>query len=173
MKLTGFQIKVGDESRFIGKVGVCPMTYTALPELHGHLIFYRETPRADAVSYATNALGYDRAVLDRAMQMQVVAFVNWCKDTRELLVVTTETVRKHAFVVDLGEHPQYRIPLRHVRVLLEMPTIDMGWTTHVETIDVRRPIASNAIAQQAREIDRRVAEHARAQEQATTQMALF
>lgn len=140
MRLEGVEIVVNGQPKFVGKVGRCPRD-ARIAELAGEAIFYREVPYTDLYSTATDCLGVDAEAWDWASECKSArAMVVYCPDRKVLLVVMSESLDACP-KVDLGEYPQYRIPLSKARVIHATRGVNMGWTQNVHRIETSSIIA--------------------------------
>jgi hypothetical protein len=133
MELTGIQIVVNGVEKFVGKLGACPKN-PVFPGLLGRPVFYREVPFSDVYSYETRALGVDRDAWDKAVEMGAEGMVIYCADRSECYYVSAKLMAAEAFIVDLGEFPQYRISLRSASCRPASRRLRFGYTTNVITV---------------------------------------
>lgn len=124
--MTGLAIRVGDKEKFVGKVA----DYQS--RAYGPIrILYREAHYADFYSHKTAALSVDKAVADcAANELGATHMVCYCTDTRDLFVAPTRLFAQ-ARIVDLGERPQYRIPLEGFVKFTNCQRINLGYTKDV------------------------------------------
>lgn len=128
VSLTGIEITVDDEKKFVGKVGYCRPG--ALPDrLIGAAIFYREAPFSDAYSWTYDAIGADVLAVDLAAELGAVLFVNWFPDEEKLVAVTMADLQS-APVANYGTREQYRLKQTKWKTIDGFGKIDMGWTEH-------------------------------------------
>jgi len=127
VELIGIEIKVGDQKRFIGKVGIAPKS--AHDNIAGRMIFYREARFADTYIPEMNSISVDVAAVDKAAELGAVYFVSYHTDKSAFSVVPIGELQ-NAPAVDLGERLQYR--LRKNRwAHYESDKIRMGFTKNV------------------------------------------
>lgn len=135
-RLTGITIAVGDEKKFVGKVGRVPSN-DAVPEWTGRLALYREVPYSQVYSYVTGSIGVDQAAWEKAVELGAEGMIVFCPDTG-VLYVASSSIMDISGVVDLGEYPQVRVPLSKIEAVEGVSRgLPFGWTrnvVHVEAV---------------------------------------
>lgn len=128
MRLTGITIKIDGHIRFVGKVGLTPPN-RILPQLARVPVLYREVPYKDLYSYTTQSIGVDAAAWEKAVELGAEAMLCYCKDERAFFYVPASMLAQSK-VIDLGEFPQYRVPLRKAQCVNSPTGLSFGWTNH-------------------------------------------
>lgn len=137
MRLTGIQIEVDGVEKFVGKVGRCPRNQL-YPELVGVPVFYREVPYRDVYSYQARALGVDAAAWDEAVKLGAEGMIIYCSDKQLCFYVSKQKMAAESFLLDLGEFPQYRIPVTFVTQRNTYKGLPFGFTSNVTTVGAAR-----------------------------------
>lgn len=120
MNLVGISINVSGKEKFVGKVG----------EYNGKRIFYREANFSDFHASRSQSLGVDKKAADYAHDiLKADWMLCWCKDTKDLYYVRMPF--ESATVEDLGELPQYRIPVSEFTRKEDREAIKLGFTKNV------------------------------------------
>lgn len=128
MRLTGIEIVVDGKIKFVGKVGLTPQN-RVLPQLARVPVLYREVPYKDLYSYTTQSIGVDAAAWEKAVELGAKAMICYCKDERAFFYVPA-SVMAQSKVIDLGEFPQYRVPLHKAQRVNSPTGLSFGWTNH-------------------------------------------
>ena len=126
LKLTGIKIQVGKDTRFVGKVGICP-DYETAPELSGRTIFYREEPWSRVYTRVAKGVAIDAEAWDYAKKIGAECMVVWCRDRACLVIVRGEEVSA-AMKLDLKEGPEYRVKEDKCRIVENAGQVPMGFT---------------------------------------------
>ena len=108
MRLTSLEKEINGKVKFMGKVG---KTYFLL--LKGKVIFYKESRRCDCILRKNNTVSYDVDVVQKVKELGAEFLVTWCSDTRDMFISPIDLIDdKDVYISDMGEDPQYRIPMR-------------------------------------------------------------
>ena len=127
MRLTGIEIIVSGKKKFIGKVGLTPRN-SILPQLDRVPLLYREVPFKDLYSHKTDSIGVDAAGWEKAEELGAAGMLCYCKDERKFFYVPASLLNE-CRVVDLGEFPQYRVPLMRAQSVKAAAGLNFGWTS--------------------------------------------
>lgn len=127
--LVGIEQFIEGKWRFIGKVGRCPQD-KGPRELRGHLIFYKDAYWTNLYSTQTKAISIAAAVIDKALELGVQAFVVWVKDKREMVVISADLARR-APRVNLGQVLEIRVRPEDAIILTIAAPLDLGYTRKV------------------------------------------
>lgn len=120
------EIEAGGRKKIVGKVGFYPPM--------NETIIYREAKFADFFSGKTTSFSIDRAAAAWAIdERRATAMVCFCKDTRDRYQVST-AVFKNAVVMNLGERPQYRIPMASFHRTEKSDPFKIPYTANVQKI---------------------------------------
>lgn len=139
MTLTGIEIVVNGEPKFVGKVGRTPKN-SIIPAWQNRIALYREVPFVDVYSHVTHSMGVDQAAWEKAEELGAEGMIICCKD-RQYLYVASRELMATCRSVDLGEFPQIRVPIARIEkypLSAFSSGLSFGWTKHVVRVEGRR-----------------------------------
>lgn len=132
--MVALDIRVGQERKHIGKVGVMPIR-GGYDGLAGKRVLYKEVPQHEIWSYRAKRYSIDRLAFDFAAERLGAAWlVVYLLDAQALIVVSAEVVQSSP-VTDFGERPQYRIDPSSCHSIERASRLGMGYTNVEWVVD--------------------------------------
>ena len=125
-KPIGLAITVNGLEKFVGKV-------TDFKDLQGRTwrVLYREADFIEFFCFKEQAISIDKQAADYALSILGAQWmICYCQDTHEIYDVPTSSFN-HAVVSDLGELPQYRIPIESCRKFRNVNPLAVEYTDFV------------------------------------------
>jgi hypothetical protein len=135
MNLLALNIRVGQTTKHVGKVGVAPDG--SHDAFCGKRILYKEVSSEDLFCRSTHTYSIDRYAMDYAVSLGAEYLVMWVTDSKVLLFIESSKVRD-GHVVDLGERPQYRFHPTWCHIsngASAKRPLPMGWTKNEVNVD--------------------------------------
>ncbi len=137
MQTTAIQINVKGKPKIVGKIIVMPQN-TIIPKAAGYIALYREVLWKDLVSYKLNCVGIDEGAWNYCNEQKCEGMVCYSKDAMKLVTVSAKDINS-CKKIDMGEHPQIRIPLSMCKIYENVfKGIPTTWTNNIITIEPKK-----------------------------------
>jgi hypothetical protein len=114
-------VETPDKIKKVGRVVDCPQDIQIPKDLWKRPILYKEVPFYVCHLRISDSVGIDADAWDVADRLGADAMIIYCKDKSLFVIARKDSLLWAGHLIDLGENPQYQIPLDQCELIWESP----------------------------------------------------